>query len=136
MKFIESGNLDELIGKEIAFIQVAQFAENITLATKDGDVLVITQDVDEFGERKETRILNELYAQRHIESDRYVARKLAELGIFDLKAYQAEEERKRLENVKKQKQAQDKRDWEEYQRLRKKFKLIQHTQVAEMRDSE
>lgn len=120
MKIIE--DYRELVGKTIAFAHVAQFAENITIATEDGCVLVVRQDLDEeYGENKETRILWEGQALRYIENSNYLREELGNLGIFDVEAYkdkQAELARKRKEEFAIQQAAKER---EQYERLKAKF---------------
>lgn len=121
MKIIGSKNLEELIGKEIAFIQVAEFAEHITLATKDGSVLVAMQHLDFDFEEYRTRMLSEREVLSFLDSEEYIRNKLADLGIFDLVEYKArkeEEEKKRKEEYQKNKDESERR---EYERLKAKF---------------
>lgn len=113
---------EELVGKTIALTHMAQFAENITIATEDGCVLVATQNLDEeYGERKETRVLWEPHAIRYIEENRYLREELTKLGIFDINAYK--EKQAKLERERKEKfvMEQAKREREQYERLKAKF---------------
>lgn len=86
----------ELEGKTIAFAHGAQFADQITLATTDKEVLMATFDIDEFGERKEIRVLNPLYVKNTLEKESYLREALAKREIFDLEKYKEEEKAKRL----------------------------------------
>lgn len=119
MKIIR--NDKELIGKTIAFAHMAQFAENITIATEDGCVLVARQSYDEDYESGEITILNEYRALRYIENNAYVRDTLGELGIFDIAAYR----KKQLEEkARKEKEYQERKLREEralYEKLKAKF---------------
>lgn len=119
MKILE--DYKQLVGKTVAFAHMAQFAEYITIATTDGCVIVATQDLDEYGEGKENRVLYTSYAIRYIENNKYIREELGKLGIFDVEEYKnrlAEIERKRREEFAK-KQAKIER--EQYERLKAKF---------------
>ena len=112
---------EELVGKTIAFSHMAQFAENITLATEDGCVLVATQTIDDYGENKENRVLWEPHAIQYIENNKYIREQLGELGIFDIQTYkqkQQELEDKRREEYKKK---EVEHELMELQRLKKKY---------------
>lgn len=113
---------EDLVGKTIAFTHMAQFAENITIATEDGCVLVATQTLDEeYMEKKETRVLWEPHAVLYIENNRYLREELGKLGIFDINAYK--EKQVELERQKREKFIADqaKREREQYERLKAKF---------------
>lgn len=119
MKVIRFDN--ELVGKTIAFAHVAQFAENITIATDDGCVMIITQEIDDEGDDKQTQILNENAALRYIENNDYVRSALGQLGIFDVAAYK----KKKQEEIKKKQEElrvrQLKEERELYERLKAKY---------------
>jgi hypothetical protein len=122
MKILE--NYNDLVGKKIVFSHMAQFAEQITLATEDGCVLMATFDLDEDWERKEIRVLHDQAVLRVLKSDhgRWMREELGELGIFDIDAYTKEQEeiaKKKHEEWKKKQALKEK---EEYERLKKKFK--------------
>lgn len=113
-------NYKDLEGKTISFAHMDQFAEQITLATTDGEVLMATldgYDIDQF----------EIVVKKRngvifvIDRDEYLREKLNELGIFNLEEWKkerAEEERIDKENRLKE---QEKREWAEYERLKAKF---------------
>lgn len=118
MKIIKSGN--ELIGKKIAFAHIAQFADNITIATEDGGVLIVTQYVGEDDDTC-TQILNEAFALNYIENNDYVRNSLADLGLFDKEKYM---EKKRKEMEEREKQRQERKEKEErelYEKLKAKY---------------
>lgn len=119
MKIIKHGN--ELIGKTIAFAHIARFANNITIATNDGCVLVATQDIDEDYEEKVTIILNEPTALRYIENNNYVRDELGKLGIFDIEAYQKKKMEERLKREQEYKARKLKEERELYEKLKAKF---------------
>lgn len=119
MKILRSDK--ELIGKTIAFAHMAQFAENITLATTDGSVLVVRQLFDEDTEDSQIDVIGEHRALRYIENNDYIREQLGELGIFDIAAYR---EKQLEERLKKQKEFNERKLREErelYEKLKAKF---------------
>lgn len=123
MYFIEKG--EDLVGKTIAFIHCAQFAEAITIATTDGGLMVIEQQSD--GSESEITIYNAYAAEFHIfQKDRrkWMIEELQKLGITTKDDYE-----KHLEARRKEQEAREKRDREiherfehnEYLRLKAKF---------------
>ncbi|MCA1027009.1 hypothetical protein LCM23_12985 [Cytobacillus kochii] len=122
MRILEYKNLPELVGKTIAFTHIAQFAENVTIATEDGCVVVITQDVDEdFGEAKQTRVLFEPHARRYIENHKFLRSELGKLGIFNIEVYKKEQEeleRKRREKLRIKKEKDER---ELFEKLKAKY---------------
>lgn len=119
MKVIKDGK--ELVGKKIVFSHITTFAENITLATEDGYVIVIRQDVDEEYDERETTILNENRALRYIENDEYLRDSLGKLGMFDIEAYKKKKEEERLKHEEEVKARKLKEERELYEKLKAKF---------------
>lgn len=119
MKILKSDT--ELIGKTIAFAHMAQFAENITLATDDGSVLVVRQIFDEDTEESQIDILNEYIALRYIENNDYVREQLGKLGIFDVETYRKKKEEERLKREQEYKAKKLKEERELYEKLKAKF---------------
>lgn len=112
----------ELEGKEIAFSHMAQFAEHITLATKDGSVLMATFDITDHDEQ-EIRVLSPGHVLMVLNSEKgkWIREELGKLGIFDIETYR-KEEAERLE----QKRAayaleKERKDLEELARLQAKY---------------
>lgn len=114
-------NDKELIGKTIAFAHMAQFADNITIATDDGCVLVVRQIFDEDTEESETDILSEPRALRYIENTPYLRDTLGNLGIFDIEAYKQKKKEERLKLEEEYKARKLKEERELYERLKAKF---------------
>lgn len=119
MKIVRDGK--ELIGKTIAFIHMAQFAENITIATEDECVLVVRQTFDEDTEDSQIDILSEARALRYIENNTYVRDTLGELGIFDIAAYRKKQLEERAIKEKEYKARKLKEERELYEKLKAKF---------------
>jgi len=119
MKILRSDK--ELIGKTIAFSHMAQFAENITIATEDGCVLVVRQNFDEDYDTSEITILNEYRALRYIEDNAYIRDTLGELGIFDIEAYRKKQLEEKARKQKEYEERKLKEERELYERLKAKF---------------
>lgn len=119
MKIIRSDK--ELVGKTIAFAHIATFAENITLATEDGCVLVVTQEFDDDCDECQTMILNEYMALRYIEKSDYVRTKLGRLGLFDVEKYKQKKQEERIKREQELKAKQLKEERELYEKLKAKF---------------
>src|SRR5690625_2689118 len=111
-----------LVGKTIAFAHMAQFADQITLATTDGCVLMAQmEDREEWTSDKEITVYHEGMVMRTLEHEPYLRQKLSELGIFDLEAYK-EKRRKQMEEAERiREEKRKKRELEEYKRLKAKF---------------
>ena len=79
---------EDLVGKKIVFSHMAQFSQQITLATECGCILMAKMiPQDEWTEETETFILHEIKVIHIIESDKFLREELGRLGIFDLKKY-------------------------------------------------
>ena len=113
---------EQLVGKTIAFVHMAQFADQITLATTDGEVLMAQmEDQDEWGSDKLTTIYHEGMVINTLNHEPYLRQKLSELGIFDLEAYK-EKRQKEMEEAKRIREEKRKKfELEEYKRLKAKF---------------
>lgn len=119
MKIIR--NDKELIGKTIAFAHMAQFAENITLATEDGCVLVVRQTYDEDTDESQIDIISEPRALRYIENNDYIRESLGRLGIFDIETYKKKKEEERLKRMDEYQAKKLKEERELYEKLKAKF---------------
>lgn len=110
----------QLVGKTISFSHMAQFADQITLATTDGEVLMATfEGMSE--DDLEIRILHQYAVIAVLQRDRYLREELDKLGIFSLDEWKKEnEERQRIAQENRLK-AQEERDRKEYERLKAKF---------------
>lgn len=111
----------ELVGKEIAFSHMAQFAGEITIATKDGCILMATLDSDDYGEDKEVSIYHELRVMDNLERNGWMREELGKLGIFDLESYKEEQRIKHEKEKEKRLIEREKRERAEYERLKEKF---------------
>lgn len=121
MKIVRSG--EELNGKTIAFTHIAQFAENITIATEDGRVAVVTQDIDGECDDRQTRILNEYEAICYIENSDYLRNSLGKLGIFDIETYKQKKQEERIKRAEELEARKLKEERELYEKLKVKFEL-------------
>ena len=121
MYFIEKS--EDLVGKIVAFVHAARFAEAITIATTDGGVMVIEQDADE-----EIRIFKQHQVQRYLfknhDSGKTLLPKLQELGIIKENEYADLKEAQRLrreESDRQQAIQKEKRERAELIRLKEKY---------------
>lgn len=112
----------DLVGKTISFTHMAQFADQITIATTDGEVLMVVQEGDEDSfDSKQVRVLSRSAVLRVLENSDYLRVELAKVGAYDLAAYNkriAEEEAERRAAAIKRKEDSDRA---EYERLKSKF---------------
>jgi hypothetical protein len=112
----------QLEGKTIAFTQMAQFAEQITIATTDNEVLMVTFDIEEeYGERKEIRVLHEGLVYKKIKEDKYLREELSKRGIFDLEKYKEEMEAERISQKKRLEKEKEERELEQLAKLKAKY---------------
>lgn len=112
---------EELNGKKIVFTHMAQFADQITIATEDGCVLMVTRFLDECGDRGEFYVYPKLRVMATLHQSEWLREELGKLGVFDIEKYK-EDERIRLEKEKLERQRQkEQREKEEYERLKLKF---------------
>ena len=113
---------EELVGKEISFSHMAMFAQQITIATKDGCVLMaIMEREDEWGENARIYVLNEHRVMGVIERNEWIRKELGKLGIFDLEKYKEEQRIKHEKEKEKRSIEREKRERAEYERLKNKF---------------
>lgn len=117
----------ELNGKKIIFNHMAQFADQITIATEDGCILMVTRHSDEeFGLDEDYGALQfYVYPKGRVlavlHQTEWLRKELGALGIFDIDKYN-EEQRIKEEKDKLERQAKrEKREKEEYERLKSKF---------------
>jgi len=106
MYFIEKG--EDILGKAIAFIHCAQFAEAIVLATTDGGLMVLEQDDD-----REVQVYKSYGIQRHIfegTSNKWMVEELKKLGVLKENEYQELCEARRLQIEEAEKQRKER--WE------------------------
>lgn len=125
MYFIEKA--EDLVGKTVAFIHAAQFADAITIATTDGGVVVIQQDADE-----EIHIFKQHQVQRLLfenqNSSKTILPRLQELGIIKENEYAdlKEAQRIRREEADRQQSIQkEKRERAELIRLKGKYEGVE-----------
>lgn len=111
----------DLVGKTIAFSHMAQFAEQITIATEDGYVLMATMTGDGDFERKEIRVLAKHSVLAVLNDNEWMRKELAALGIFDMEKYKEEQRIKREKEQEEYRRKKEERELEEYNRLKAKF---------------
>jgi hypothetical protein len=113
---------EQLEGKTIAFTHMAQFAQQITIATTDNEVLMATFDLDEeYGERKEIRVLHEGWVVKIIKESKYLREELSKRGIFDLEKYKTEMEAERVAKLERYKQEKEEREIKQLAELKAKY---------------
>lgn len=83
----------DLVGKTIAYSHMAQFADQITLATTDGDILMVTFDLVNDEEELHIRMLDKYHVERELLNSNFLREDLAKVGAFDLNAYKNEQKR-------------------------------------------
>lgn len=114
-------NYNQLVGKTISFSHMAQFADQITLATTDGEVLMATLEYDDDEDDIQIRVLNEYTVIGIIQKHSYLQKELNKLGIFDLEEWKREQEKRRKEEQEKYRQKKEQQEREMYEKLKVKF---------------
>ncbi|TPF18037.1 hypothetical protein [Priestia megaterium] len=111
----------ELVGKTIAFTHMAQFADQITIATTDKEVLMATFEIGEYDDDFQIRVYREPHVIKKVNEDQYIREQLSELGIFDMEVYNKQQ--KELAERRKQaaKEFQEKREREMLAKLKEKY---------------
>lgn len=113
---------EDLIGKEIAFTHMAQFAEAITIVTKDKGILVVEQFQDDGS--SEISVYGKYNARAYVLKHNWIRKTLNEKGIIsheEIEEYENEirlAHQKQQEEYKKRQEEQERRD---YERLKAKF---------------
>lgn len=113
-----------LVGKEILFTHMAQFAQALTIVTTDKGVFVVEQSGDR-GEETITTVYSEGRAREYILRSKWLRENLHEKGVLTHEEVEAYEEGKRQEVVRRrqeEKQRQEEKDRREFERLSAKFK--------------
>jgi hypothetical protein len=110
---------ESLEGKTIAFCHMAQFADQITIATTDGEVLMVT--MEDYDGDKEINILHEGEVMRELGFSAYLRNELGKRGIFDLDAYKTQKEKEAEENRKKWEEKKRKDELEMLEKLKEKY---------------
>lgn len=106
MKVITDYN--NLVGKTISFAHMAQFADQITIATTDGEVLMAA--FEGYEDDLEIHVFNQHKIIATLQIDRYLREELDKLGIFNLAEWKAEQARQQKERVEKSKREQEERE--------------------------
>ncbi|HFK1427302.1 hypothetical protein ABE273_20475 [Bacillus paranthracis] len=115
---------EDLIGKEIAFTHMAQFAEAITIVTKDKGIFVVEQWSED--DRSEIDVYSSYRARAYVLNHDWLRNKLHEKGIISHEEIQEYKKQKRLEQQQKQEEYKRKREEQEkitYERLKAKFEV-------------
>ncbi|PHG24655.1 hypothetical protein [Bacillus pseudomycoides] len=113
---------EDLIGKEIAFTHMAQFAEAITIVTKDKGILVVKQWSDD--DMSEINVHGKYQARVYVLKHNWIRKTLHEKGIISHEEIEEYENEIRLAQQKQQeesKKRQEEQERREYERLRAKF---------------
>lgn len=126
MEVLES--YPKLEGKTIAFTHMAQFAEQITIATTDGCILMAkfgyNDDVEDCDyDRPEIYVLGKHRVLGILESDKgkYIREELAKRDLFDIEAFKERENIKREKELAERRIKREEREKAEYERLKAKF---------------
>lgn len=109
---------EDLIGKEISFTHMAQFADCITIVTKDKGIMVIEQDTEEI------TIHGEHFARKYVLEHDWLRRSLHEKGIItaeQITEHLQEKERQRKEEQERYLRQQEEQERKTYERLKAKF---------------
>jgi hypothetical protein len=114
-------NYELLVGKTISFAHMAQFADQITLATTDGEVLMATVEVDEDFDDTRIYVFNQWKVINSIQNDSYLQEKLNKLGIFNLAEWKKEQEERQRKEREERLKAKEDHERKEYERLKAKF---------------
>lgn len=118
MKVLE--NYEDLVGKTISFSHMAQFADKITLATTDGELLMATFDyVDD--EEFNVRVLDERRVVSHIQRDSFLQKQLGAIGVFDTAAYEKERQERMAKERERHLIATEKRERQQLAELKLKY---------------
>ena len=113
---------EDLVGKEIVFTHMAQFAEAITIVTKDKGVFVVEQWVED--DRSEINVYGKYKARAYVLRHNWLRKTLHEKGIISHEEIEEYENQIRLEQQKQQEEYKRKQEEQEkitYERLKAKF---------------
>lgn len=113
---------EDLIGKEIAFTHMAQFAKAITIVTKDKGIFIVEQWSED--DRSEIDVYSSYRARAYVLNHDWLRNKLHENGVISHEEIQEYENQKRLEQQQKQeeyKRKQEEQEKIEYERLKAKY---------------
>ncbi|MGY3186486.1 hypothetical protein [Lysinibacillus sp. TE18511] len=111
----------DLVGKKIVFSHMAQFAEQITLATEDGCVLMATFDYDDMAEESRVRVMYPHSVIQVLNRHDWIRNELGKLGIFDIEKYKEEQRIKQEKEKEEYRKKQEVKERAEYERLKAKF---------------
>lgn len=109
----------ELLGKEIAFTHFAQFADAMTIVTKDKGVFVFDRDED-----GEINIYGQSHARMYIFKQDYIRKALNDVGIItdeEMVQYKKELEEKHKKAVEDQRKRNEEYQYKQYLILKEKF---------------
>jgi hypothetical protein len=118
-------NYEDLTGKTISFVHAAQFAEAITIATTDNEVIIMNREIDEDEGEGNIRVFPEFRALEYIkkEDNRYVRNSLAKHAGFDIDEYNKLKKEKSLKRQNEWNLEREKREREEFNRLSRKYNV-------------
>ncbi|MEK5415166.1 hypothetical protein [Paenibacillus sp. FSL L8-0708] len=110
----------DLLGKTIAFTNMSQFAEAITIATEDGGIIVLKMEYSGDGESTEINIYGEVYARQYILNDTRLRADLLKSGALTEEAINEYEFQREV--VRQQwAEGQEERRRREYERMKAEF---------------
>lgn len=111
----------DLVGKKIVFSHMAQFAEQITLATEDGYVLMATFEYDDLAEESRVKVMYPHSVIRVLNGQEWIRNELGRLGIFDIEKYKEEQRIKQEKEKEEYLIKLEEKERAEYKRLKAKY---------------
>ncbi|MEY7999288.1 hypothetical protein AB8U03_03575 [Clostridium sp. Mt-5] len=109
---------EDLIGKEITFIDLNRFGEGITIATKDGGIIEFECDEDNYYVLRSSRTCC------YIMNNKYLVNVLKRKEIIteqEIKVYEEEQKKERERTFEKYKKEQEENEYKKYLRLKEKY---------------
>lgn len=108
----------ELIGKEIAFVHFAQFADAAVIVTKDKGIFMFDMDDEQINVYRDFQVKQKIFGNK------WVRKELNKLGIITnediLQFDKALEDKRKADNEKYMENCDD-REYKDYLRLKEKY---------------
>ncbi|WP_413986384.1 hypothetical protein [Paenibacillus polymyxa] len=117
-------NYEDLTGKTISFVHAAQFAEAITIATTNNEVIIMNREIDDDSCEGNLRVFPEFRVLEYIkkEDNRYVRESLAQYAGFDIDEYNRQKKEELLKKQNEWNIEREKRERDEFERLSKIYR--------------
>jgi hypothetical protein len=116
-------NPNDLVGKTIAYTNMALYADYIMIATTDGGILCVSQEISE-DDNKQTIVTNKLITEKYLFSNKFMIDILLEKKVVtnkdieNFKEKRINQEKKHIENYKREMEENERKD---YERLKAKY---------------